>query len=203
MTDHQPSSGRGPATLAAHAAAVESLLIEKGLLGPEDVPEMIAGVDDGLAPENGARVVARSWLDPGFRDRLLHDATAAARELGIEGPEGRQMIALENTDEVHNVIVCTQCSCTAWPLIGLPPDWYKSPPYRARVVREARTVLSEMGLDLPPSVHIRVWDTSGDSRYVVVPQRPEGTEQFSEEELATLVSRESLIGVARAGHLLL
>lgn len=200
MTGHQSSSGRARATLAAHAAAVENLLIDKGLLAPDDIPAMVAGVDDGLAPENGARVVARAWVDPGFRDRLLRDATAAARELGIEGPEGRQMIALENTDEIHNVIVCTQCSCTAWPLIGLPPDWYKSPPYRARVVREARTVLSEMGLDLPPSVRIRVWDTSGDSRYVVVPQRPVGTEQFSEDELAALVSRESLIGVARAGQ---
>ena len=152
---------------------------------------------DELSPANGARVVARAWVDPAFRQRLLADATAAAKELGIAGPEGHQMVAVENSAKLHNVIVCTQCSCTAWPLIGLPPDWYKAPPYRARVVREARALLDELGLELPPSMEIRVWDTSGETRYVVLPMRPRGTEHFGEAELAALVTRDALIGVAR------
>jgi nitrile hydratase subunit alpha len=192
------NTGETAVNLAAQAQAVEGLLIHKGLIAPYDTDSLIETADDDLAPENGARVVARAWVDSAFRERLLADATAAARELGIQGPEGHQMIAVENTDALHNVIVCTQCSCTAWPLIGLPPDWYKRPPYRARVVREARTVLREMGLDLPSSVHVRVWDTSGDSRYVVLPQRPSGTDHLSEAELAALVSREALIGVSLA-----
>ncbi len=190
------NNGDARASLTAQANAVEGLLVDKGLIAPHDTDSLMATAEDDLAPENGARVVARAWIDSEFRERLLADATAAAKELGIQGHEGKQMIALENTNDVHNVIVCTQCSCTAWPLIGLPPDWYKSPPYRARVVREARTVLKEMGLDLPQSMHVRVWDTSGDSRYVVLPMRPVGTDHLTESELAALVSREALIGVS-------
>ena len=189
----------GVATLEAQAGAVERLLTAKGLITTADIPTLLETAEDELAPANGARVIARAWVDPEFRARLLFDATAAAKELDIEGLEGKHMIALENTDAVHNVIVCTQCSCTAWPLIGLPPDWYKQAPYRARVVREARTVLRETGLDLPPEVRIRVWDTSGDSRYIVIPKQPAGTEQLTENELASLVTRESMIGVGLAG----
>lgn len=182
--------------LAGQASALEAVLVDKGLVTVDEVDAVMA-VADGLSPENGARVVARAWRDPEFRERLLANATAAAAELGIRGPEGAYMVALENTPEIHNVIVCTQCSCTAWPLIGLPPDWYKSPPYRSRVVREARVLLREMGYDVPPDTQIRVWDTSGDARYVVIPMRPSGTEECSEDELAAMVTRDGLIGVAR------
>jgi nitrile hydratase len=149
-------------------------------------------------PENGARVVARAWTDPAFRERLLTDATAACAEMGYAGPQGEYIVALEDTAERHNVIVCTQCSCTAWPVLGLPPNWYKSPEYRARVVREPRPVLREMGLELAAEISIRVWETSAETRYMVIPMRPAGTENFSVDELAALVTREALIGVALA-----
>lgn len=185
----------------ARATALQRLLVEKNLLTDSDVHAQIEAADD-LSEANGARVIARAWIDPGFRIRLLENATTAARELGIEGPEGKYMVAVENTEQVHNVIVCTQCSCTAWPLIGLPPDWYKSPAYRARVVREARTVLQEMGLAVAHDRKIRVWDTSGDARYVVLPLRPASAADFSEEQLQALVTREAMIGVAEinVGH---
>jgi nitrile hydratase len=145
---------------------------------------------------NGAKVVARAWVDPEYHARLLADGTAACAELGFEGPQGEYIVVLEDEPDLHNVIVCTQCSCTAWPVLGLPPDWYKSPEYRARVAREPRRVLHEMGLDLPTSTGIRVWDTTAETRYLVLPLRPPGTEGWDEDRLAGLVTRESMIGVA-------
>jgi nitrile hydratase len=145
---------------------------------------------------NGAKVVARAWVDPEYKKRLLSDATAAIAELGLGGPQGEHLVAAENTDAVHNVVVCTLCSCYPWPVLGLPPSWYKSPAYRSRIVREPRTVLAEMGLSLPPEVEICVWDSSAEVRYLVLPQRPPGTATWSEEDLASLVTRDSMIGTA-------
>jgi nitrile hydratase subunit alpha len=186
-----------PAPLERRAFALRDELVDSGLVGAGEAEALAHRAVQELSPVNGARVVARAWVDSDFRQRLLANATAAAKELGIEGPEGRQMVAVENTATTHNVIVCTQCSCTAWPLLGLPPDWYKAPPYRARVVREARTLLAQMGFQLPAATNIRVWDTSGETRYFVLPMRPQGTEHLTEEQLASLVTREALIGVAR------
>lgn len=177
--------------------AVRSSLVDKGLLS-EDALESLHPIVDDWRPENGARVVAKAWVDPDYRARLLADGTAACAELGYEGPQGEYIFALEDTDAMHNVIVCTQCSCTAWPVLGLPPDWYKSPQYRSRVVREPRPVLRELGLELPDEIAVRVWETSAETRYMVIPQRPAGTENWSEEQLARLVTREALIGVALA-----
>ncbi len=195
----EPRGGESmEASLDVRAAALRNALIERGLIEARQVEATEGLVDKVLSPANGAKVVARAWVDPAFKSRLLANATAAAKELGIEGIEGHQMVAFENTESTHNVIVCTQCSCTAWPLLGLPPDWYKSPPYRARVVREARSVLAEMGLHVPAHVAIKVWDTSGETRYLVLPARPAGTAALSEEQLAALVTRESMMGVALA-----
>ena len=191
-------SRQAPAPIAARAAAVKSALIDKGLLTAETFDHMVHLGAEEWKPENGARVVARAWTDPAFRERLLHDATAACAELGYEGPQGEYIVALEDTADRHNVIVCTQCSCTAWPVLGLPTDWYKSPEYRARVVREPRPVLRELGLELPQEVAIRVWETSAETRYMVIPMRPAGSEGWSEEQLAGLVTREALIGTAMA-----
>jgi nitrile hydratase subunit alpha len=191
----QVSSGP-TADVAARAEALRYALIARNLVTAEAMDEVVHEFTDVLTPRNGAIVVARCWIDPSFRARFLADATAASAELGIAGPEGKRMRALENTSVIHNVIVCTQCSCTAWPLIGLPPDWYKSAPYRSRVVREARNVLEEMGLHLPVDTEIRVWDTTGDTRYVVLPLRPPNTESWTEEQLRVLITRECLIGVA-------
>lgn len=186
------------ASQAARAEALKGALMDKGLI-PEEVFENIVHVaEEEWNPKNGARVVARAWTDPAFKARLLKDGTAACAELGYEGIQGEYIVALEDEPKRHNVIVCTQCSCTAWPVLGLPPDWYKSPEYRSRVVRQPRKVLSEMGLDLDKDVAIRVWETSAETRYMVIPCRPEGTEGWSEEDLAALVTREALIGVALA-----
>jgi nitrile hydratase len=173
---------------------LESLLVEKGLIGTDTVD---AAVDEfeNLGPMHGARVVAKAWVDPAFRERLLADATAAAAELGIGGMEGEHIVAVENTPAVHNVIVCTLCSCYPWPLLGIPPVWYKSPPYRARVVSEPRAVLHEFGLDIADDVEVRVWDSSAEVRYLVLPERPDGTDDLDEEALASLVTRDSMIGV--------
>lgn len=195
MTSGEPNTATEATMAAEQLAALEHVLTSQGLIETAEVDQTIEEADS-LSPANGALVVATAWTDAAFRSRLLDNATDAARELGIEGVEGKYMVAVENTDDTHNVIVCTQCSCTAWPLIGLPPDWYKSPPYRARVVREARTVLTELGLTVPESKQIRVWDTSGDARYVVIPQRPSGTEDYTLDQLAALVTRDGLIGVA-------
>ena len=194
-----PRRRERPAPPAARAKALVEALSEKRLV-PEGFLDMVASrTAEAWSPRNGARVVARAWVDPDYRTRLLADGTAACAELGYSGPQGEYIVVLEDTPDLHNVIVCTQCSCTAWPVLGLPPDWYKSPAYRARVVREPRPLLREMGLDLAESVAIRVWDTSAETRYMVLPLRPAGTEGWSEEQLATLVTREAMIGVARVG----
>lgn len=187
-----------PAPIAARAAAVKAALIEQGLLRVELHDHIVQLGTEEWRPENGARVVARAWSDPAFLARLLEDGTAACAELGYQGAQGEYIVALEDTPARHNVIVCTQCSCTAWPVLGLPPDWYKSPEYRARVVREPRRVLRELGLDLDPGVAVRVWETSAETRYMVIPLRPAGTAGWSEEQLAALVTREALIGTALA-----
>jgi len=178
--------------------AVESVLAEHGLEPAAFVVEATRSADERWVPANGARVVAKAWCDPAFRQRLLADGRAAVAELGLELPRHhRHLVVLEDTPTVHNVICCTLCSCTAFTIIGLPPDWYKDLEYRARVVRESRTVLKEMGLDLPPEVEIRVWDTTADTRYIVLPLRPAGTEGWSEARLASIVSQDAMIGVAR------
>ncbi len=184
---------------ALRAEALESLLVERGLVRPELIDAIVARYEHEIGPLNGARVVARAWTDAAFRARLLADAWAAVRELDLPtGPEQTPIVAVANGPDVHNVVVCTLCSCYPSSLLGLPPTWYKSPPYRSRVVREPRVVLREMGLDLPAEVEVRVWDSSAEMRYLVLPERPAGTEGWSEERLAGLVTRDALIGVARA-----
>lgn len=190
-------SKNSDASIEARTEAVAAALVANGRLSADDLAHFIHMAED-WRPENGARVVARAWTDLAFRERLLTDATAACAEMGYAGPQGEYIVALEDTAERHNVIVCTQCSCTAWPVLGLPPNWYKSPEYRARVVREPRPVLREMGLELAAEISIRVWETSAETRYMVIPMRPAGTENFSVDELAALVTREALIGVALA-----
>jgi nitrile hydratase len=185
-----------PAAAAERARALEEALVEKQLV-PERFIDSVVATSTEWSPRNGARVVARAWVDAAYRERLLADGTAACAELGFHGPQGEYIVVLENTPTLQNVIVCTQCSCTAWPVLGLPPDWYKSPEYRARVVRESRTVLREMGLDLPETVAIRVWDTTAETRYLVLPLRPLETAGWSEDRLASIVTREAMIGVAR------
>ena len=182
--------------LARRVRAIESLLLEKGILADGLVDKVAAAYEDDIGPMNGAQVVARAWTDAGFKDRLLSDAATAIDEMGFGGLEADHVVVVENTDEVHNVVVCTLCSCYPWPLLGLPPTWYKSSAYRSRVVREPRAVLAEFGLALDDAKEVRVWDSSSDIRYMVLPQRPAGTEGLTEEELAMLVGRDSMIGVA-------
>jgi nitrile hydratase len=178
--------------------AIQSVFKDRGMKVDEAVAELTQLATEQWVPQNGARVVARAWVDPAFRQRLLADGRAAAAELGFSMPKHhRHLVVLENTRKVHNVICCTQCSCTAFTLIGLPPDWYKDFEYRARVVRESRTVLKEMGLDLPAEVEVRVWDTTADTRYMVLPERPPDTAGWPEDKLAGVVTRDGLIGVAR------
>jgi nitrile hydratase subunit alpha len=184
------------------ASAIESLmepiLKERGIDASQGIAQGVHNAEEVWLPERGAKVVAKAWADAAFKARLLANGKAAVAELGIELPvHHRHLVALENTENVHNVICCTLCSCTAFTVIGLPPDWYKDLEYRARVVRESRTVLREMGLDLPATMEIRVWDTTADTRYMVLPARPAGTESWSEERMAGLVSKEAMIGVAR------
>ena len=192
-------SDQKTADIQRRTEAVKDQLIRKGLLAEEDVQHFLDLAEE-WKPENGARVVARAWTDPEFRQRLLDDATSACAEMGYTGLQGEYIVALENTPELHNVVVCTQCSCTAWPVLGLPPDWYKSPEYRARVVRQPRRVLSEMGLELSPDIGVRVWETSAETRYMVIPLRPSGTEALGVDDLSALVTREALIGVALASQ---
>lgn len=184
--------------IAERVEAVEALLVEKGIVDPGAVDRLIEHYETNVGPLNGARVVARAWTDPAYRHRLLTDATRAIAEFGFGGPEGQLVIAVENTPEVHNVVACTLCSCYPWPLLGLPPAWYKSPQYRSRIVVEPRAVLAELGLELPDTVRIRVWDSSAEARYLVVPERPPGTEHLGEDALVRLVTRDAMIGVARA-----
>lgn len=179
------------------AAALKQALNEKGLV-PEGFAEKFETVvTEDWDPSNGAHVIAKAWTDGAYKERLLADATAACAELGYAGPQGEYIYVLENTPTLQNVIVCTQCSCTAWPILGFPPDWYKSPEYRARLVRESRQVLRELGLDLPVDVEIRVSDTTAETRFVVLPERPPGTQGWTQEQLAAIVTREALVGIAR------
>lgn len=183
---------------ALRAEALESLLVERGLVRPELIDAIVARYERDIGPLNGAKVVARAWTDPAFRARLLADGWGAVKELDLPtGPELTPITVVENTSGVHNVVVCTLCSCYPSSLLGLPPTWYKSPSYRSRVVREPRAVLREMGTDLPAQIEVRVWDSSAEVRYLVLPERPAGTEGWSEEQLAALVTRDALIGVAR------
>ena len=181
---------------ALRTKAIESLLIEKGYITEEAVDRIASAYETDIGPMTGARVVARAWVDPAYRERLLADGPAAMRELGVGGLYGESMIAVANTKRRHNVVVCTLCSCYPWAALGLPPTWYKSPAYRARVVREPRAVLSEFGVELAADVEIEVWDSSAETRYIVLPERPAGTEDMSEDELAELVTRDSMIGTA-------
>jgi len=180
---------------ALRTEALESLLVERGLVQPEAVDALIRYYEQDVGPMNGARVVARAWSDPAYRERLLADGTAAVAELAFGGPQGEHLVVVPNEPGVHNVVVCTLCSCYPWPVLGLPPAWYKDPAYRSRVVREPRAVLREMGLELPDEVEIRVWDSSAEIRYLVLPERPAGSEELDEGQLAVLVSRDAMIGV--------
>lgn len=174
--------------------ALESLLVEKGLVDPAALDELIDIYEHRVGPQNGAKVIARAWVDPEYKKRLLENASEAIREFGFEGRQGEDMVALENTEKVHNMVVCTLCSCYPWPVLGLPPVWYKSPPYRSRAVSEPRSVLEEFGVSLGEDVEIRVWDSTAEVRYLVVPQQPENTDALTEEQLASLVTRDSMIG---------
>lgn len=193
--DHHHPAPLSP--VEARARALEELLTEKGIVQPDLLDAVVGAYEHDIGPLNGARVVARAWVDPAYRARLLADGTAAIAELGFGGPQGEHMVVVENTPAVHNVVVCTLCSCYPWPVLGLPPTWYKSPPYRARMVREPRLLLREMGLDLPADIEVRVWDSSAEIRYLVLPARPAGTEQLDEAALAALVTRDAMIGTAR------
>ena len=193
--DHHHPAPLSP--VEVRARALEELLKEKGFIQEGFIDAVVNAYENDIGPMNGARVVARAWVDPAYKTRLLANGTAAIAELGFGGPEGEHLVVVENTPAVHNAVVCTLCSCYPWPVLGLPPNWYKSPPYRARMVREPRVLLREMGLDLPEHVQIRVWDSSAEIRYMVLPERPAGTEGKSEEELAALVTRDAMIGTAR------
>ncbi len=178
--------------------ALESLLIEKGLVDPAALDILIDTYENKVGPRNGARVVARAWSDPDYKQRLLDDPGAAIAEFGFSGRQGEDMVVVENTSEVHNMTVCTLCSCYPWPVLGLPPVWYKSAPYRARAVSEPRAVLREFGVELDENVEVRVWDSTAEMRYLVLPERPAGSEDLGEDELAELVTRDCMIGVAKA-----
>jgi nitrile hydratase subunit alpha len=178
------------------ASALEAVLVEKGLVSTDAIDAVVEQFQNEIGPRRGARMVARAWLDDEYRRRLLADATAAAAEMGYGGAEGERMICVENTPQVHNAIVCTLCSCYPWPVLGVPPVWYKSPPYRSRIVREPRAVLEEFGLELAEGTQIRLWDSSAEVRYIVLPMRPQGSEGMDEQQLAGLVSRDCMIGVA-------
>ena len=183
---------------ALRAKAIEALLVEKGLLASDAIDRIVETYEKDVGPLNGAKVVAHAWSDPDYKKRLLKDGTAAIAELGFGGLQGEHMRVVENTPRVHNIVCCTLCSCYPWPVLGLPPVWYKSFEYRSRIVREPRAVLHEFGLDISPNVELRVWDSSSELRYLVLPERPPGTEGMSEAELAALVTRDSMIGVAKA-----
>jgi nitrile hydratase len=186
-----------PSDPALRVKALESLLVEKGLVDRAALDALIDAYEHKIGPRNGARVVARAWTDPAYKQRLLRNADAAIAELGYGGMQGEHMVVLENTAKVHNLVVCTLCSCYPWPVLGLPPVWYKSAPYRSRAVIDPRGVLSEFGLELPADVEVRVWDSTAELRYLVLPERPAGTEGMSEEALAALVTRDSMVGVAK------
>ena len=194
----KPHAGPQESDQAIRVRALESILAEKGLIDPKALDVLVDTYENKLGPRNGAKVVARAWVDPAYKQRLLTDATAAIKEFGFSGLQGEDMVVVENTPEVHNVVVCTLCSCYPWPTLGLPPVWYKSAPYRARAVSDPRGVLKEFGTELPETVEVRTWDTTAELRYLVLPERPAGTEKLTEDQLADLVTRDSMIGVTKA-----
>jgi nitrile hydratase len=195
MTGHDHSHGHSElGEMDLRVRALESVLTQKGYIDPAALDVLIDTYQTRVGPRNGARVVARAWVDPAFRQWLLADATAAIASLDYTGRQGEHMVAVENTDELHHMVVCTLCSCYPWPVLGLPPTWYKSAPYRSRVVKDPRGVLADFGTTLPEATRIRVWDSTAEVRYLVIPQRPAGTESLGEDELAALVSRDSMIG---------
>ena len=197
MHDHDHSHQAVPSDPALRVKALESLLVEKKLVDRAALDALIDTYEHKVGPRNGARVVARAWVNPAYKQRLLTDADAAIAELGYGGLQGEHLVVVENTPKLHNLVVCTLCSCYPWAVLGLPPVWYKSAPYRSRSVIDPRGVLREFGLELSPQVEVRVWDSTAEVRYLVLPERPSGTEQLSEEALAALVTRDSMIGVAR------
>ena len=191
---HDHAHSHLPSDPELRVKAVETLLLNKGLIDSKTLDELIDTYENRIGPKNGAKVVAKAWVDPEYKKRLLNDATSAIRELSYQGRQGENMVVVENTPETHNVIVCTLCSCYPWPVLGIPPTWYKSDEYRSRTVREPRKVLLEFGLSLDPKVQIKVWDSTAEIRYLVLPMRPKGTENMNENELAELVTRNSMIG---------
>jgi nitrile hydratase subunit alpha len=195
MTTTSGSGGRIPPALRTEA--LEQLLTERGLIDPKAMNEIITTYETNVGPLNGAKVVAKAWTDPQYRQRLLEDGTAAIKELGFSGRQGEHIVVAENTSTTHNVVVCTLCSCYPWPVLGLPPSWYKDPVYRSRMVREPRTLLAEMGLQLAENVQIIVRDSTSEVRWLVLPERPAGTEHLTEEELVPLISRDAMVGVAK------
>ena len=196
--DHDHEHGSHLSDMDLRVRALESILVEKGYVDPKALDALIETYETKVGPHNGAKVVAKAWSDPAYRARLLEDATAAIAELGFMGRQGEHMVAVENTDEVHNLVVCTLCSCYPWSVLGLPPVWYKSAPYRSRAVMDPRSVLADFGVTLPADKEIRVWDSTAEIRYLVLPERPAGTEGWSEERLAALVTRDSMIGTGLA-----
>ena len=198
MAEHSHEHTDPPSDLELKVKALESLLVDKGLVDPAALDALIDTYENKIGPQNGARVVARAWSEPEYRSWLLEDATAAIASMGFIGRQGEHMTAVENTGQVHNLVVCTLCSCYPWTVLGLPPVWYKSAPYRSRAVSDPRSVLTEFGTELPDDVEIQVWDSTSEMRYLVIPQQPAGTEGWSVDELVPLVSRNSMIGVEKA-----
>lgn len=198
--DHDHEHQDVPSDLTLRVKALESLLIEKGLVEAAALDALIDTIEHKVGPRNGARVVARAWVDPAYKKRLLANAPAAIAELGYSSGQGDHMVAVENTPTVHNLVVCTLCSCYPWPVLGLPPVWYKSAPYRSRAVIDPRGILREFGTELPEDVEVRVWDSTAELRYLVLPERPTGTETMSEEQLAALVTRDAMVGVAKVAR---
>ena len=192
--EHDHAHSHLPSDPELRVKAIETLLLSKGLIDPNTLDELIDTYENNIGPQNGAKVVAKAWVDNDYKKRLLEDATSAIRELSYQGRQGENMVVVENTPEIHNVVVCTLCSCYPWPVLGIPPTWYKSDEYRSRAVREPRKVLSEFGLNIDSKVQIKVWDSTAELRYLVLPMRPSGSENMSEAELAKLVTRNSMIG---------
>ena len=191
---HEDAHSHLPSDPELRVKAIETLLLQKGLIDSETLDELIDTYENKIGPQNGAKVVAKAWVDESYKKRLLKDATAAIRELSYQGRQGENMVVVENTPDIHNVVVCTLCSCYPWPVLGIPPTWYKSDEYRSRTVREPRKVLSEFGVNVDPKVKVKVWDSTAELRYLVLPMRPKGTEHLNENELAELVTRNSMIG---------
>ena len=191
---HDDAHSHLPSEPELRVKAIETLLLRKGLIDSETLDELIDTYENKIGPQNGAKVVAKAWVDESYKKRLLEDATAAIRELSYQGRQGENMVVVENTPDIHNVVVCTLCSCYPWPVLGIPPTWYKSDEYRSRTVREPRKVLSEFGVNVDPKVKVKVWDSTAELRYLVLPMRPKGTEHLNENELAELVTRNSMIG---------